>query len=206
MAYDAEQIHVWMEKSLPAGVWDRCRGHEIADKLVVYLRLLQRWNSVVNLTSVREPEAIVRRHFAESVLAGEHLLDCGNLLDLGSGAGFPGVPIQLMRPDLQVTLLESQGRKAAFLREVVRELGLKSRVVSARAETLPAAEYECVCLRAVDPMRVALREAGRLARCRVVVVGSAELEQVYQDSLAGWNLVQEEGSASGGSAVVVFTR
>src|SRR6202022_891918 len=97
-------------------------------QLSTYLDLLLKWNARTNLTAIREPEEIVRRHFGESLFAGRQLGTCKTLLDFGSGAGFPGVPIQLLRPEIQVTLAESQNKKATFLRELVRTLGLKTEI------------------------------------------------------------------------------
>jgi 16S rRNA (guanine527-N7)-methyltransferase len=98
------------------------------------------------------------------------LLGAGStVLDLGSGAGFPGLPIQLLLPEVRVTLAESQNKKASFLREVVRTLGLRqTEVWAGRAEDLPAEQrFEAVTLRAVDRMEVALE----VARGRVVKGG-----------------------------------
>src|SRR6266567_4454726 len=131
-------------------------------QLSAYLDLLLKWNARTNLTAIRDPEEIVRRHFGESLFAARHLapanLDPANpdqgtitLLDFGSGAGFPGLPIALLRPDIQVTLAESQNKKAAFLREAVRTLDLPNvEVWAARVETLPVdRQFRIVTLRAV---------------------------------------------------------
>src|SRR6202041_1504910 len=97
----------------------------ILPQLSAYLDLLLKWNARTNLTAIRNPEEIVRRHFGESLFAARHLdPNTSSLLDFGSGAGFPGLPIALLRPDVQVTLAESQNKKATFLREVVRNLAL----------------------------------------------------------------------------------
>lgn len=129
-------------------------------QLSSYLDLLLKWNARTNLTAIREPEEIVRRHFGESLFAGRYLAPCATLLDFGSGAGFPGLPIQLLRPEIAVTLAESQNKKASFLREVVRTLGLKTEVWAERVESMPTARrFDAVCLRAVDDMEVALPAA-----------------------------------------------
>ncbi len=130
-------------------------------QLSVYLDLLLRWNARTNLTAIRDPEEIVRRHFGESLFAGIHIAPLlppsATLLDFGSGAGFPGLPIQLLLPELQVTLAESQGKKASFLREAVRTLNLKTEVWAKRVEEMPPdRRFDCVTLRAVDNMAVAL--------------------------------------------------
>ena len=136
----------------------------IYGRLSQYLDLLLRWNARTNLTAIREPEEIVRRHFGESLFAARHLATRlspeATLLDFGSGAGFPGLPIQLWLPNLRVTLAESQGKKASFLREAVRTLGLKTEVWSSRVESMPAErQFEAVTLRAVDHMQEALAAA-----------------------------------------------
>jgi len=126
-------------------------AEKLLEQLAIYLELLLKWNARTNLTSIREPEEMVRRHFGESLFMAAHLPECRTLLDLGSGAGFPGLPIQLARPALQVTLAESQHKKAAFLREVVRTLDLPTEVWGDRAEHLPVDRYfDVVALRAVD--------------------------------------------------------
>lgn len=143
-------------------------------QLSVYLELILKWNARTNLTAIRTPEEIVRRHFGESLFAGSHLGRCSTLLDYGSGAGFPGIPIQLLRPDVQVTLAESQGKKAAFLRELVRSLGLSTEVWGSRVEMMPAERrFDVVALRAVDDMDAAIRGAGIRARERVLILGTA---------------------------------
>ena len=146
----------------------------IHDQLLIYLELIMKWNARINLTAIRTPEEIVRRHFGESLFVGAHLGECETLLDFGSGAGFPGVPIQLLRPDVQVTLAESHGKKAAFLHEVVRSLDLPTEVWAGRVEAMPAARrFDAVALRAVDEMERAVGEAGLRAREQVLIVGTA---------------------------------
>lgn len=130
-------------------------------QLSTYLDLLLKWNARTNLTAIRDPHEIVRRHFGESLFAAQYLAPGSTtLLDFGSGAGFPGLPIQLYHPHLAVTLAESQNKKATFLREVIRTLGLKTEVWAARVETMPPTRrFSTVTLRAVDDMAVALPAA-----------------------------------------------
>jgi 16S rRNA (guanine527-N7)-methyltransferase len=133
-------------------------------QLSTYLDLLLKWNARTNLTAIRDPEEIVQRHFGESLFTGihtfPHLAPAATLLDFGSGAGFPGLPIHLLYPTLKVTLAESQNKKATFLREVVRTLNLSTEIWAARAETLPASRlFDAVTLRAVDNMPLALAAA-----------------------------------------------
>lgn len=120
-----------------------------------YLELLLKWNSRMNLTAVREPGEIIRRHFLECIQCARALPDnCEpTLLDFGSGAGFPGIPIAICRPEFRVTLAESQRKKAAFLREAVRTLGLNAEVFDGRVEDLAEdRRFGVITLRAVDRM------------------------------------------------------
>lgn len=137
--------------------------------LSLYLDLLSRWNERTNLTAIREPEQIVRRHFGESLFAARVLAkrvgDGSAVLDIGSGAGFPGLPLQLALPHLQVTLAESQGKKSAFLREAARLTGAPVEIWPARAQNLPAERrFDAVTMRAVDRPEQAVAEAGRRLR------------------------------------------
>ncbi len=149
----------------------------LLSQLSGYLDLLVRWNARTNLTAIRTPEEMVRRHFGESLFAAQNLGDAlpGTLLDLGSGAGFPGVPIALFQPTISVTLAESQNKKATFLREVLRTLGLaNAEVWVGRAEGLPADRmFHTVTLRAVDKMEVALEAAGARASRQMILLSTS---------------------------------
>ncbi len=118
----------------------------------------------MNLTAIRDEDGILARHFVESIACAHALpREIATLLDFGSGAGFPGIPITLCRPELTVILAESQSKKAAFLQEVLRVLGLQATVCSGRAETLTTT-FDCVTLRAVDRMGRAVEAGGKLVR------------------------------------------
>ncbi len=133
-----------------------------ADKFREYLDLLGKWNSKLNLTAIRSPKEILYRHFIECVFAAQHLpTGIRTLLDFGSGGGFPGIPIALCRPEIHVTLGESQAKKAAFLREVLRTLNIfNAEVYNGRIESL-SRTFQAVTLRAVDKMQLAYRVAIR---------------------------------------------
>ena len=135
----------------------------LLEQMSIYLDLLLKWNARTNLTAIRDPEVIVQRHFGESLFAALHVPEpAKTLLDLGSGAGFPGLPIQLAHPGLVVTLAESQNKKATFLREVIRTLGLSTVVWANRCELMPEdRRFDVVTLRAVDNPTLALVEAKR---------------------------------------------
>src|ERR1700722_5486790 len=121
------------------------------DQFHDYLELLLRWNLRVNLTGVREPLQIIQRHFVECSLVAQHIpRDVTNLLDYGSGAGFPGIPIAICRPEIRVTLAEAQGKKAAFLREAVRTLVIDGEVFDGLVEAMPQpVRFDAVVMLAV---------------------------------------------------------
>ena len=139
----------------------------LLEQLQRYLDLLLRWNARMNLTAVRDPEQIVRRHFGESLFAARLLLADGSapsatLADVGSGAGFPGIPIKLFAPEIDLTLIESQNKKATFLREALRTLQLDgAQVFCGRAE-LWGKTADVVTLRAVEQFERGLPIAAKL--------------------------------------------
>ena len=139
---------------------------EASGKLAAYGNLLLKWNTKTNLTSITEPVAVLDRHIVECVAAAQALPPgVGSLLDYGSGAGLPGIPIAICRPEIVVTLAESQSKKAAFLQEAKRTLGLSITVFSGRVVEIGAAErFDLVTMRAVDRMEAALSDAiGRVS-------------------------------------------
>jgi 16S rRNA (guanine527-N7)-methyltransferase len=128
------------------------------EQFSAYLGLLMRWNARLSLTAIREPAQIIRRHFVECAFAAQHLpTDIETLLDYGSGAGFPGIPFAICRPEIRVTLAEAQGKKASFLREVVRTVGTGTEVYDGRVETIPPGHsFHAVSMRAVEKMDLAI--------------------------------------------------
>jgi 16S rRNA (guanine527-N7)-methyltransferase len=126
---------------------------EVRERLLDYLDLLAHWNQAYNLSAVRDPDQMVGRHLLDS-LSVLPWLDSGPLLDAGTGAGLPGVPLAIMRPGLEVTLLDSAGKKIRFLRHVKRELGLDNihplqhRLESVRLDT----EVSCIISRAFSDL------------------------------------------------------
>jgi len=132
-----------------------------------YLDLLLKWNAKMNLTAVRAPEDMITRHFGESFFAAGKLLSWSkavSVFDLGSGAGFPGLPLAILAPEAQVTLLEAHGKKAAFLNEVVSALQLSNvGVVRQRGESY-SASADLVTMRAVEAFARSLPVALHLAK------------------------------------------
>lgn len=130
-------------------------------KLLAYLDLLAKWNRTYNLTAVRDPEEMVSRHLLDS-LAVLPYLHGATLADLGSGAGLPGIPLAIARPGLTVTLVETNGKKARFLREAVRSLPLTNvHVAQARVQDTTGS-FDVVTARAFASLRDMLTWGGHL--------------------------------------------
>ena len=151
------------------------------EQISIYIDILIRWNARINLTAIRNEEEIVTRHFGESLFMARHLFSESaavtsaevtsasshpRVLDIGSGAGFPGLPLKIWAPAIQLTMIESNHKKATFLREVVRALTLTNvDIIADRAEALadqvgkgfPPADV--VTLRAVERLEKILPHA-----------------------------------------------
>jgi 16S rRNA (guanine527-N7)-methyltransferase len=174
---------------------------DLAAQFQDYLELLLRWNARINLTAVRDPEQIVTRHFGESLFAARLLRDAGalasqssvapTLADVGSGAGFPGIPIKLFAPQLQLTLIESQHKKATFLREVIRTLGIDTaEVFSGRADTWNH-KAEIVTMRAVEKFEDILPVAASLvdeAGTLCLLIGASQTQSAQAVLGSQWQL------------------
>jgi 16S rRNA (guanine527-N7)-methyltransferase len=126
------------------------RADRAAANLAAYGNLLLQWNARFSLTAIHDEAQVIERHLMEGVFAAKHHPAGATALDFGSGTGVPGIPIAICRPDLSVMLAESQRKKATFLQEVVRTLGLNTTVHAGRAETLPPSGFDTVWMRAVD--------------------------------------------------------
>jgi 16S rRNA (guanine527-N7)-methyltransferase len=170
------------------------------EAISIYIDLLLRWNARINLSAVRQPEEIVTRHFGESFFAARCLFPApmadsqpptnhqrptthNRVIDVGSGAGFPGIPIKIWVPQIRLTLIESNQKKATFLKEVARALILKNvDVVSARAETF-SGQAEIVTLRAVEHFEKILPISARLVIPRgrlALLIGDRQFQPTRQ--------------------------
>ena len=157
-----------------------------------YMGMLTAWNDKINLTAIRDPLEMLYRHFCESMFAAVAVpLNSGRLADVGSGGGFPGLPLKILRPELQVFLVESNIKKATFLAELVRELELAdTRVLVSRYEELgeEIAPLDVVCSRALGEFEKFLNWAGspQIAAGQAVLwVGGQDAEEVRK--VAGWD-------------------
>jgi 16S rRNA (guanine527-N7)-methyltransferase len=121
------------------------------EQLVTHYSILLQWNRRVNLTRIVEPEAAARLHYCESLFGGRFIAGAESLLDIGSGAGFPAIPLAVLRPDVRVTALEANRKKSLFLNEAKGALGLASfNVATARVEDFDLSSYDLVASRALD--------------------------------------------------------
>lgn len=188
----------------------------ILTQLQSYLDLLLRWNARMNLTAVRDPEQIVTRHFGESLFAARVLLgeNAGGakdstLADIGSGAGFPGIPMNLFAPEIELTLIEAQSKKATFLREVTRTLGLKRvSVFCGRAEQW-GKTADLVTLRAVEQFERALPAATELVAGQgrlCLLIGAGQVPLVRQILGATWEWPAPETVPRSNGRVVLVGR
>jgi len=173
------------------------------DQISIYIDLLKRWNARINLTAIRKDEEIVTRHFGESLFMGRHLLSTPEadtspgmpVLDIGSGAGFPGLPLKIWASKIQLTLIESNHKKAAFLSEVSRALTLTDvDIITERAEILakkqsiPSARI--VTLRAVEHFEGVLIPAVSFLAPKAtlaVLVGTTQLKRLEQVDGVEWS-------------------
>ena len=133
-------------------------SRETQEKLLVYMALLHKWNKVYNLTAVREPSEMVTLHLLDS-LSVSPFIKARNLLDVGSGAGLPGIVMAIVKPDLQVTTIDTVQKKAIFMRQVKGELGLENLdVVHARVESYqPKQKFEMIISRAFSELALFLK-------------------------------------------------
>ena len=218
---DARQISLLLKPYLDAEP-----SSDFLNKVSTYVDILLKWTFRINLTSIRDPEEVVRRHFGESLFAARVLLEadfqCSTLvptvnsvrrttenardrtsgvsaIDVGSGAGFPGMVLKLYDPRLRLTLIESHGKKATFLREVVRALALKDVViVQDRAERF-SEQAELVTMRAVEkfsdvlPVAASLvSSGGRLG----ILVGAGQMDEAARILPGLWRTFSVPESAS----------
>ena len=149
------------------------------DQLCEHRRLLERWNRRINLTAIYDEKEIARRHYGESVFLHRELPPTASLVDVGSGAGFPGVPVAVLRPSAHVTLVESKRRKASFLREATR--GWRNVSVEDRRIADWEGTADWALIRAVSPDAVLPDLEGKVSA--VAILGTS---RPNDGPFAGW--------------------
>ncbi len=158
-----------------------------------YMSILLTWNEKISLTAIREPLEILNRHFCECMYAASAVpVEDGRLADVGSGGGFPGLPLKIIRPELQVMLIESNIKKATFLAEVIRDLGLAdARVLVGRYEELgeEIAPLDFVCSRALGEFAPFLEWAHseKVGAKEVILwIGARDLPEIQKIQTWDW--------------------
>lgn len=185
---------------------------DAAQRFQTYLELLVEWNEKMNLTAITEPKEVALKHFLDSILLLKYLEipQGAKLIDVGTGAGFPGLPLKITRPDLQLTLLDGLNKRLVFLQEVLNQLKLEAEIVHARGEEAGRTPkyrmaYDFATARAVAPMNLLceyclpfLRQGGVFAAMKgpngreeadgaknAIALLGCELEQIQEFSLPG---------------------
>ncbi|PJK09687.1 16S rRNA (guanine(527)-N(7))-methyltransferase RsmG [Lysobacteraceae bacterium NML120232] len=189
-----------MNTSLPADIEPLLRqglaelaldADALTPALMDYLALLTRWNGTYNLTAIRDPREMVTKHLLDSLAMAPFVPDAA-LADLGTGPGLPGIPLAIARPGCRVTLVESNGKKARFLREAVRTLGLvNARVAESRAEALDEpGQYAAITARALATLDKIIAFGGHLlAPDGVLLAMKAEtVDEEAAQLPPGWQL------------------
>jgi len=132
----------------------------VESRIQLYLDLLVKWNHKINLTAEKDPDSILKRHVFDSLQYSRALKPDFRVMDIGSGAGFPGIPLKIIFPEMALVLVESQRKRCSFMETVVRELGLEqTEVINARAEDIPAHQedqFDAVIFRAVSDLNQCL--------------------------------------------------
>lgn len=170
---------------------------EVSEQQIIYIqqymKLLLTWNEKINLTAIRDPLEILYRHFCESMFAAVAVpVENGRLADVGSGAGFPGIPLKIIRPEIQAFLIDSNMKKATFLTEVLRNIELPdTRVLVSRYEELgeEVAPLDYVCSRAVGDFEPFLAWAASqpIAAKQVILwIGARDLDQARRSGAWDW--------------------
>ena len=186
-----------------------------AEDLIVYLTEWKRWNKKINLTAERDELSVINKHIYESLQYARVISPTGSLVDIGSGAGFPGIPVKIILPKLEIVLIESQRKRANFLKTAIHSIGLsKIQCVHGRAEDFPAfvGKYDFVTLRHVLEPHLSLQLGASLLHPGGSLILQTSRENSFQfdflDSL--WLSPVDEiffkRSGSSHSKIMVFKR
>ena len=164
----------------------------LATPLLAYLALLARWNATYNLTAIRDPRDMVAKHLLDSLAMQPFVRGLRTLADLGTGPGLPGIPLAIATPGLQVTLVESNGKKARFLREAARQLGLGNvQVAESRIEAFqPGTHFDAITARALATLPLILELGGHLPGPggRLLAMKGVVPDEEIATLPAGWRL------------------
>lgn len=181
-----------LRPELAAGLVQLDLDAALAAPLLEYLALLARWNATYNLTAIRDPREMLAKHVLDSLTMQPYVRELRTLADLGTGPGLPGIPLAIATPSLQVTLVESNGKKARFLREAVRQLKLTNvEVAESRIEAFrPDARFDAITARALATLPLILQLGGHLpgADGRLLAMKGVLPEDEIAALPPGWRL------------------
>jgi 16S rRNA (guanine527-N7)-methyltransferase len=157
-------MHEDLRPDLETGLQQLGQDAALATPLLAYLALLARWNATYNLTAIRDPREMLSKHLLDSLAMQPFVRGLSTLADLGTGPGLPGIPLAIATPSLHVTLVESNGKKARFLREAVRQLRLGNvQVAESRIEAFqPGTYFDAITARALATLPLILELGGHL--------------------------------------------
>jgi len=159
------------------------------DALVAYLELLVKWNKVINLTAVRDPTEMVRRHILDSLSVHEYI-DSNTLIDVGTGAGLPGIPLAILKPHMNVTLIDSVAKKTRFIQQVLTELKLSNAtVLHNRVEEVEMMAEVVIARAFAAPEKLAVLTRHLLPSSGQLVAMTGQLpERVLLEKIPGFSL------------------
>lgn len=181
-----------LRPELEAGLAQLSLEPTLAGPLLDYLALLARWNATYNLTAIRDPREMLAKHLLDSLAMQPFVRGIATLADLGTGPGLPGIPLAIATPGLRVTLVESNGKKARFLREAVRQLRLGNvQVAESRIEAFrPHAAFDAITARALATLPLILELGGHLlgADGRLLAMKGVVPEDEIAALPAGWRV------------------
>jgi len=213
---DAQLIEILEKGSLELGT-SLTKGQ--TEAFIIYLRELQAWNRKINLTSITGEKEIIIRHFLDSLTLARHVSGLNSLLDIGSGAGFPGLPLKIAIPSLKVTLLDTVEKKVHFMRHIIRTLGLEDAIaLSGRVEAPELLErlsssFDCVTSRAFTELKAFVALAAPYLRPKGTILamkGPAVEEELREmgpiEGFSAPEVVHVEVPFSGRTTSIVLLR
>ena len=164
------------------------RDKKLIDKLLIYIHILKKWNKKINLTAFTNDFDIVIHHFLDS-LAITKFIEQKKILDVGSGAGFPGIILALSDATRQITLVDKVGKKAAFMRQVCLELNLKNvSVIHSRVEEISSHKYDAIVARAFGDMSLLMNLTQNLINDKGVWYGMKSKKLMDEDIIKNKNI------------------
>ena len=163
----------------------------------IYASMLTEWNQKMNLTSITDEEGIYMKHFYDSLIPSFDINFKGSLCDVGSGAGFPSIPLKIMNPELDVTIIETLGKRVTFLNELCHALGIEAVLLHARAEECHELRetFDYVTARAVANMpllcELCIRDELQESQKALTLLG-CEVKNIFETSLEGMSRINIE--------------